>query len=116
MTIRHSAAALAVAAAFPAVAFAAGSASAPIILAAAPTEQPTVVITATRQPQRADELLASVDQIDREEIERAGPGTVLDLLARQPGVQVAANGGPGKTSSLYLRGANAKFTLILMSA
>ena len=67
MTIRHSAAALAVAAAFPAVAFAAGSASAPIILAAAPTEQPTVVITATRQPQRADELLASVDQIDRED-------------------------------------------------
>lgn len=114
MTIRHSAAALAVAAAFPAVAFAAGSASAPIILAAAPTEQPTVVITATRQPQRADELLASVDQIDREEIERAGPGTVLDLLARQPGVQVAANGGPGKTSSLYLRGANANHTILLI--
>ena len=48
MIIRHSAAALAVAAAFPAAALAAGSAAAPIILAAAPTEQPTVVITATR--------------------------------------------------------------------
>ena len=114
MTIRHSAAALAVAAAFPAVALAAGSAATPIILAAAPTEQPTVVITATRQLQRADELLASVDQIDREEIERAGPGTVLDLLARQPGVQVAANGGPGKTSSLYLRGANGNHTILLI--
>ena len=114
MTIRHSAAALAVAAAFPAAALAAGSAPAPIVLAAAPTEQPTVVITATRQLQRADELLASVDQIDREEIERAGPGTVFDLLARQPGVQVAANGGPGKTSSLYLRGANANHTILLI--
>ena len=97
MTIRLSAAALAVASACPLAAHAAGATSAPIVLAAAPAEQPTVVITATRQSQRSDELLASVDQLDREEIERAGPGTVLDLLARQPGVQVSSNGGPGKT-------------------
>ena len=70
--------------------------------AAAPAEQPTVVIRNPPVP-ASDELLASVDQIDREEIERAGPGTVLDLLARQPGMQVSSNGGPGKTRPLPAR-------------
>ncbi len=113
MIIRPSLAALAVAAALPA-AHAASPYDSPVLLAAAPTEQPVVVVTATRQAQRADELIASIDLIDREEIERAGPGSALDLLARQPGVQISSNGGPGKTSSLYLRGANANHTILLI--
>ncbi|WP_374265174.1 TonB-dependent receptor domain-containing protein [Zoogloea sp.] len=115
MTIRLTVAALAVASAFATPALAASPYDSPILLAAAtPGEQPAVIVTATRQVQRADESLASVDIIDREEIERAGPGSALDLLARQAGVQIASNGGPGKTSSLYLRGANANHTILLI--
>lgn len=114
MNIRPTVAALAVASAFSAAAHAAGPDDQRVVLAAAPTEQPVVVVTATRQAQRADELIASVDRIDREEIERAGAGSVLDLLGRQPGIQISNSGGPGKTSSVYLRGANANHTVLLI--
>ncbi|NTV10979.1 MAG: TonB-dependent receptor [Zoogloea sp.] len=73
-----------------------------------------VVVTATRQATRASELLASVDVIEHEEIERAGQSTLLDLLAQQPGIQVSQNGGPGKTSSLLIRGTNANHAILLI--
>ena len=56
-----------------------------------------VLVTATRQEMRASELLADVSVIDREEIERTGQGTITELLARQPGIQTASNGGPGNS-------------------
>ena len=74
----------------------------------------TVVITATRQPQRADELLADVSVLNRADIEQAGQSTLAELLAQQPGIQSSSNGGPGKTSSLYIRGANPDQTLVLI--
>jgi vitamin B12 transporter len=74
----------------------------------------TIVVTATRQPMRASEVLADVTVIDREEIEKSGQDTLPEILARQPGVQVSNNGGPGTTTSVYLRGANATHTKILL--
>ncbi len=79
------------------------------------TVGPEVIVTATRQPQRANELLADVTLIDREEIERAGPTTTLaDLVGRHAGTQFTANGGPGTVSGLLIRGANAEHTLVLV--
>jgi vitamin B12 transporter len=73
-----------------------------------------VVVTATRQPITADEALASVDVIDRDEIARAGNASLVQLLSSRPGVQVASNGGPGSSSSVYIRGANSGHTLLLI--
>ena len=73
-----------------------------------------MVVTATRQATRASELLSDVTVIEREDIERAAATTVIELLARQPGIQMASNGGPGTSSSMYVRGANAEQTLILV--
>jgi vitamin B12 transporter len=36
------------------------------------------------------------------------------LLQRQPGVQIVTNGGPGSTTGVFLRGANAGQTLVLI--
>lgn len=77
-------------------------------------DQPTIVVTATRQPTRADELLADVTVIDREEIEQAGQSSLAELLARQPGIQMTNSGGPGKATSVFIRGANASQTLLLI--
>jgi len=75
----------------------------------------TIVVTATRQEQRANELLSDVTVITREDIEQAGPSSSLgDLLGRQPGVQVVANGGAGSNVNVLLRGTNAGHTLILL--
>ncbi len=73
-----------------------------------------VVVTATRQPISADEALASVDVIDRDEIARAGHSGLLGLLASRPGVQMARNGGPGSSGSVFIRGANSGHTLLLV--
>jgi len=75
---------------------------------------PAVVVTATRQPVKANELLADVTVIDRAQIERAAASNVVDLLGRQPGIQFARNGGPGASVSLYLRGTKSDQTKILV--
>ncbi len=78
--------------------------------AAAGTE--TVVITATRTPQPLSAVLADVSVLDRTAIERSGVSGVADLLARLPGVQFARNGGPGNTTSVFIRGAESRHTAV----
>ncbi|MDR2166097.1 MAG: TonB-dependent receptor [Zoogloeaceae bacterium] len=74
----------------------------------------TLIITATRQPMRAGEILSDATVIDRAEIERNGQGTIVDLLSRQPGIQTTSSGGPGTATSFYVRGANSEQTKILV--
>lgn len=94
----------------PFVAFAQiAAASAP----AAPTLVETVV-TANRTSQALSELVADVTVIDREQIERSGAVGVADLLARQPGVEISRNGGVGAATSVFLRGAESRFTAVFV--
>jgi vitamin B12 transporter len=75
----------------------------------------TVVVTATRQAQRASDVLFDTTVIEREEIRAAGPtATLNDLLARQPGVEINLKGGVGTDSSIFLRGSNNAHTLVLV--
>ncbi len=78
------------------------------------TDYASVVVTATRQPTRASELLSDVSVIERAEIEQAGQSSLIELLSRQPGIQSSNNGGPGKASSLFIRGANPNQTVVLI--
>ena len=73
-----------------------------------------IVVTATRQAMRANELLSDVTVIDRSAIEAGGQETVADLLARQPGVQVSSSGGPGTSTSFYVRGARPEQTKVML--
>jgi vitamin B12 transporter len=74
----------------------------------------TVVVTATRTPQRADQVIADTVVIDRAEIARAGVGSVADLLRRQRGIEIVRNGGAGAATSVFLRGANSNQVLVLV--
>ncbi len=73
-----------------------------------------VVVTATRTAQTADETLASVQVITREQIERSQAGDVAGLLRFLAGVDVARNGGPGQATSVFMRGAESNHTLLLI--
>jgi vitamin B12 transporter len=79
-----------------------------------PSTLPPVVVTATRGSQPITDLLADVTVIGAEEIARAGALTITDLLQREPGVEIVRNGGPGAVSGVFLRGANAAQTLVLI--
>lgn len=73
-----------------------------------------IVVTATRQATRINEVIADVTVIERDAIEQAGPTTLPELLARQPGLHVVDNGGRGKTASVFLRGSGSGHTLLLV--
>ena len=73
-----------------------------------------VVVTATRTAQTADETLASVTVITRDEILRSQAVSVDELLRRVPGIQISRNGGYGKTTNVYLRGTEADHVLVLV--
>ena len=73
-----------------------------------------IVVTATRQPTRSNELMSDVSVITREEIEQAGETSLAQLLARQPGIQYIANGGAGSNSGVFIRGAANNQSILLI--
>jgi vitamin B12 transporter len=72
----------------------------------------TVVVTASRAPQPAASVLGDISVVDRAQIERAGAVGVADLLARLPGIEFARNGGPGTTTSVFIRGGETRHTAV----
>ncbi len=74
----------------------------------------TVQVTATRQAMRANEVLADVSVIEREEIEQAGSSTLTELLSRQPGIEMTSSGSYGATNSIMMRGTSKGHTLVLV--
>jgi vitamin B12 transporter len=81
---------------------------------AAQTVTEPVVVTATRTAQTADATLASVQVITREQIEQAQASDVAQLLRFQAGLDISRNGGPGQTTSLFMRGTDSNQTLVLI--
>jgi len=75
---------------------------------------PEVVVTATRVSQPLTDLVADVTIVDRTQIERSGATGLGDVLARLPGVEMARNGGLGGITSVYLRGAETRFTALFI--
>jgi vitamin B12 transporter len=73
-----------------------------------------VTVTATRSPSRVSDTIAEVTVIDRVDLQRATGLTPAQVLSRQPGVQWSANGGRGKASSVFIRGLEARNTLLLV--
>lgn len=73
-----------------------------------------IVVTATRQATRSNELTSDVSVITREEINQAGESTLAQLLGRQAGIQYVANGGVGTNSGVFIRGANTNQSIVLI--
>lgn len=74
----------------------------------------TVVVTANRQPMRVSEVLSDVSTVEREELEMAGHSTLEEILSRQPGMEITANGSSGASSNLLIRGTNSGHVLLLI--
>ena len=73
-----------------------------------------VTVTATRTDAVLSDSIASVSVISRTEIERLQPQDAIDLLAGLPGVSLTNNGGPGKASSIFVRGTESDHLLVLI--
>ena len=75
---------------------------------------PETVVTATRTPTRTDALVSDVTVIERADLERMAGRTLPEVLVRAAGVQLATNGGRGKSGNIFIRGAESRHTILLI--
>lgn len=73
-----------------------------------------IVITGSRIEQPLSNVLPSVTVISRDEIEKSQSPTLADLLHGEAGFEFARNGGPGATTSFFMRGQESKSVLVLI--
>jgi vitamin B12 transporter len=84
------------------------------VVAAASSRLDPVIVTATRVPQPVSQAVVDASVFTREDIERRGPGSVADLLRAAPGFEIARSGGPGGTTSCFVRGGENRFVAVLV--
>jgi vitamin B12 transporter len=73
-----------------------------------------IVVTASRMPQEAKDALGDVTVINNATLTKSGQSSLAEVLSREPGIEYSNNGGPQQASSLFIRGANADQTLVLV--
>jgi len=72
------------------------------------------VVTASRVATPVTDVLGDVSIIDRAQLELAGQSSLRDVLAQQPGIQIAPNGSYRSNTGVYLRGAVSSQTIVLV--
>lgn len=73
-----------------------------------------IVVTATKTEEYTEEVGSSVTVITSEEIKEEGKHTVSEVLRGIEGITVVQSGGLGGITSVYLRGTNPGYTLVMI--
>jgi vitamin B12 transporter len=73
---------------------------------------PQIVVTPDLVPTPENEVASSITVITAAEMDAKQERTVPDALEDVPGLNVVQTGGPGGTTSVYMRGANANQTKV----
>jgi len=73
-----------------------------------------VIVTATRTPQSQSNVPSATIVIDRAQIEAAQAGDIAELLRFNAGLDIGRTGGPGQTTSVFIRGGESNHTLVLI--
>jgi vitamin B12 transporter len=86
-----------------------------VLVSTANNPMDPVIVTATRTPTRANDVLADYVYIGPEEIADAGQSSLVELLQRQRGVEITgASGSGGSGASVFLRGTSNQQSLLLI--
>ncbi|MDR9616466.1 TonB-dependent vitamin B12 receptor BtuB [Providencia rettgeri] len=83
-------------------------------LASGNSQSDQLVVSANRFEQPISSILAPVTVVTREDIDHWQSNTVVDVLRRLPGVDIAQSGGMGQQSSLFIRGTESRHVLVLI--
>lgn len=76
-------------------------------IAAAKSEFDEVVVTASRIEQPLSQVGVSVDVLTAEDLKQRNSASLADILRTVPGINVSNSGGPGKATSVFIRGEDA---------
>ena len=74
----------------------------------------TVVVTATRTPQAAANLITDVSVVGPQQLRGVMQGSLAQQLDQLPGIETTTNGGPGAATGVFIRGASSNQTLTLI--
>ena len=83
-------------------------------IAANATDLDEIVVTGTRTEVAIEDSLVPAQVIDREEIERTQARSLPELLKGRAGINLTNQGGAGKLTSVFLRGAESDHVLVLI--
>jgi vitamin B12 transporter len=75
---------------------------------------PPIVVSVSRVETEASRVASSITVVSRADIEGRQLGTVLEALQSVPGVSLVRTGGPGSSTSVFLRGASSEHALVLV--
>ncbi|ORT48561.1 hypothetical protein ST37_17500 [Vibrio sp. qd031] len=91
----------------------------PFVFAQDTSDEPVelqISYAANRMEQPKTSVLASIDIIEREDIEKMQADSVYDVIATLPGVEIVPQGTKGSSSTgIFLRGTETNKTLILVN-
>ena len=73
-----------------------------------------VVVTATRMPENRSATTESLDVFTAEDIQALGSTSLVDVLRMVPGLNVESTGREGALSSLFARGGESDYNLVLI--
>ncbi len=73
-----------------------------------------IIVTANRMAQTADQTLAPVTVITRDDIEKRQARSLPELLQGEAGISVINNGGLGKNTSVFMRGTESGHLLVMV--
>ncbi|QKZ06971.1 TonB-dependent receptor domain-containing protein [Pseudomonas eucalypticola] len=79
-----------------------------------PLKLADTLVSANRQAEERDSSTSASTVFTRADIDRLQPDSVVDLLNRVPGVQVAQSGGRGSLPGIFVRGMQSSQTLVLV--
>ncbi|MEM8499627.1 MAG: TonB-dependent receptor [Pseudomonadota bacterium] len=73
-----------------------------------------IIVTGTSMESSIADLSGSFHLLTEEQIIRRNKRSTLDLLRQIPGLQISQQGGRGGVSTMYLRGGEPNFTMVLV--
>jgi vitamin B12 transporter len=82
--------------------------------AAEPAPHETIIVTATRTEIPLSDAIVPVTVITREDIELSLATDLAELLRFEAGIDIGRNGGPGQSTSIFLRGTESNHALVLI--
>ena len=73
-----------------------------------------IVVVANRAPEPLSKVGNSVTVLDQQAIQDSQQVDMSSLLATTPGITFSRTGGPGNSTSVFIRGANSDHTMVLI--
>jgi vitamin B12 transporter len=84
------------------------------VAAEVPAPEDNIIVTATRSAIPLQNAIVPVTVITRQDIEQSLASDLAELLRFEAGIDIGRNGGPGQTTSVFLRGTESNHTLVLI--